>query len=77
MRDESRRRIVDEIKRLHCGIIECAHCQAMKQQIARLSILLPPEPIEVNGSRYVFTPPKEYEESVERRLNELLPEEER
>jgi DNA-binding LacI/PurR family transcriptional regulator len=72
VKDETRRRIMEEIQRLHYGVAECAHCRAMKEQIGRLVSLLPPDPIDANGFRYIFTPPKEYEELVERRLAELL-----
>ena len=36
-------------------------------------MLLPPDPIEVKGARYIFTPPPEYERLVEEMVERLLP----
>lgn len=73
MTDDVRGRILLEVQLLHWNIAECAHCRSLIEQIARLTQLLPPEPIEANGYRYVFSPPPEYEALVERRLAEIAP----
>lgn len=71
MQDETKYRILDEMKRIHNEIFNCAHCISLKQQYTRLSTLLPPEPQEVNGVMYIFDPPKEYQDKVNERLREL------
>lgn len=39
---DSERRLFEEIQRLRGEILNCAHCASMREQIVRLSALIPP-----------------------------------
>ena len=78
MKDETRDRITSEIQRLHGELLSCPRCEAMRKRMVDLSGLLPPDPLTgPDGRRYVFNPPPEYDELVERQLKRLLGEDSR
>lgn len=66
-------RIKEELQRLHAEVANCAHCEALRGQMARLSVLLPPAPVRrSDGLWYVFNPPPEYEALIQQRYEYLM-----
>ena len=67
-REESRRRILEEVQRLHREILNCAHCQALKDQIGSLYAIMPPKPVEANGHLYEYIGPWLASADIDERL---------
>jgi hypothetical protein len=67
---DSETRIKTEMVRLQRQIVECSNCAACREQMARLAMLLPPEPFVHNGLRYQYVRPPQEVDLVERMLKE-------
>lgn len=69
-REQSINRAKEEIARLHREIQNCAHCEALRGQMVRLSYCIPPDPVQDRRDRmmqWVYTGPlADFEEVMER-----------
>lgn len=72
MKVETRNRVQAEMQRLTQEIHNCAHCQSLRQQLARLAVLLPPPDVEHAGAVYRFVGNPEYNRICEEMVHKLL-----
>lgn len=68
---DAKYRILGEIERLRREVANCAHCEALREQIIRLHNLLPPDLVKADGTVYQYIGPWIPPQEIQRMIAEI------